>query len=481
MKNYEEGMDKLLTIEKSITGMIELHRLVVELKELESYQQKTIQALQMEEKKYRTFLGSIPLRLFIKDRNSRYLYCSEKYGEDLKIRPEEIVGKTDSDYFPEELAKQYITADKRIIETGGTEDMEGSYISGEQKSIIHVVRTPLRDENGEVTGVLGVFWDITEQKRREEESRKHRATLEELLSNRTAEWKGTQERLEQEIRKKERVEDQLRQTEEKLRIVFESTGIAVAMVGEEDRIISQVNSDFTKLFGLSKEEIEKKKDLTEMVIGDDLKRMKEELLAGGAREEGTPKSQEYRFMDKEGNIKPISMDLASIPGTQTMVACLSDLTEWHRLREALQISEDRHRSLVENANMGIHVIQDGRFKFINPKSIEIFGYSREELDSRPVLEIVHADDREKLELRLMGLEGDGPYQAYSFRIVQKDNTFKWLENKMALIQWEGRPASLHFVSDVTAIKQAIEELCESIKPFRGVTNSVEKIHRLTRE
>ena len=69
MENHEEGIEKLVTIEKTINGMIELHRLVVELKELESQHQKTIEALRASEKKYRTFLENIPLKLFIKDRN----------------------------------------------------------------------------------------------------------------------------------------------------------------------------------------------------------------------------------------------------------------------------------------------------------------------------------------------------------------------------------------------------------------------------
>jgi len=61
MQNQDEGMEKLLTIEKTIIKeMIDLQRLVAELKELEAQNQKIIEALKEGEKKYRTFLGSIP-------------------------------------------------------------------------------------------------------------------------------------------------------------------------------------------------------------------------------------------------------------------------------------------------------------------------------------------------------------------------------------------------------------------------------------
>ena len=100
MEKHEEGMEKLLTIEKTITGMIELHSLVVELKELESKQQRTIEDLQGDVNKYRTFLENIPLRLFIKNMDLSYIYCNQSYADDLKKQPEEIIGKTDRDFFP---------------------------------------------------------------------------------------------------------------------------------------------------------------------------------------------------------------------------------------------------------------------------------------------------------------------------------------------------------------------------------------------
>src|SRR5512136_1816720 len=105
MKNGEEGMEKLLNIEKALTGMMETHKLVVELKELESGQQKMIKTLKESERRYRTFLESIPLRFCVKDKGLLYLYCSEQYARDLKKRPEEIVGKGDGDFFPAEVAE----------------------------------------------------------------------------------------------------------------------------------------------------------------------------------------------------------------------------------------------------------------------------------------------------------------------------------------------------------------------------------------
>ena len=227
--------------------------------------------------------------------------------------------------------------------------------------------------------------------------------------------------------------------------------------------------------GISREEVENKKRLTEFIAEDALERMKEHYFAWRTRGDAAPKSQEYRFIDKQGNTKDILMTMVLIPGTEKIVASLLDITERNRMEKALQRSEERHRSLVESANIAISVIQDGRFKFINPKSIEIFGYSQEELTSQTALEFIHPDDREGFELHLRGLKDGGPLHAYSFKFIRKDGSVRWLENKMALIHWEGKPATLNFINDITVRKQAMEELCNSIEPFRAVVNAMGKI------
>ena len=187
MKGRNSSLEKLSTIEKAIQDMAQLGQQVVELKELETQTQMAMEALQASEKKYRTLVDNIPQKLFMKDRNLVYVFCNESYAKDLKIRPDEISGKVDHDFFSEELADKYLSDDKRIMETGQLEHIEERYVHGGQTFTVHMVKTPIRDEKGEVVGLLCIFWDITEQKRNEEEMRKYREHLEEILSQRIAE------------------------------------------------------------------------------------------------------------------------------------------------------------------------------------------------------------------------------------------------------------------------------------------------------
>ncbi|HXK37320.1 MAG TPA: diguanylate cyclase, partial [Candidatus Paceibacterota bacterium] len=137
-------------------------------------------ALRESEARHRTLLEHLPQKIFLEDRDSVYVTCNENYARDLNIRPDEVTGKTDYDFYPKELAEKYRQDDKRVMESGKTEDIEEEYVQDGQRGYVQTVKTPVTDGNGHTVGVLGVFWDITERKRTEQEAQQQHRMREAL-------------------------------------------------------------------------------------------------------------------------------------------------------------------------------------------------------------------------------------------------------------------------------------------------------------
>lgn len=128
------------------------------------------------------------------------------------------------------------------------------------------------------------------------------------------------------------------------------------------------------------------------------------------------------------------------------------------LNEALRKSEERYKSLIENANEIILVIQDGMIKFVNSKATESFGYSEQEILSIPVFELIHPENREVVRERyLQKIGGDTTATRYVYRMIRKSGQTFWIEISSVLIDWEGRGATLNLITNVTERLNAEEE------------------------
>ena len=111
----------------------------------------------------------------------------------------------------------------------------------------------------------------------------------------------------------------LRESNERYKTVFETTGTATIII-EDDKTISLANSTFEDLSGYSKEELEGKKNWAEFVIEEDLEQMRKYLRDRRDKPGSAPKSYEFRFIDRQGNIKTISLSIEIIPDTKKSVA-----------------------------------------------------------------------------------------------------------------------------------------------------------------
>ena len=138
----------------------------------------------------------------------------------------------------------------------------------------------------------------------------------------------------------------------------------------------------------------------------------------------------------------------------------NDIIERKRIEKALQESEKKYRLLIDTANESVVVAQDGLLKFVNPMTLDLLGVdSEQDLIDRPFAEFIHPDDRNMVVENCRRLVANETVPSrYVFRVVTREGIVKWVEINGALIEWQGKPATLNLLSDITERKLAANEV-----------------------
>ncbi len=133
--------------------------------------------LSEREELYRTLVENLKQFIFMKDEKSRFISANNSFCTLLGKSLEEIIGKNDYDLFSDELANKHQNNDKYVLETGNSIQIIEEYKTEEGTKWFEKVVTPVRDKQGNITSILGIFWDITERITTEEEIAKLQALL----------------------------------------------------------------------------------------------------------------------------------------------------------------------------------------------------------------------------------------------------------------------------------------------------------------
>ncbi|HEX7654124.1 MAG TPA: SpoIIE family protein phosphatase [Verrucomicrobiae bacterium] len=142
-------------------------------------QRHMAEALRHSESLYHSLVETMPQGVFRRDINGRFTFANQTYCNYFGLKQELIIGKTDYDHFPKELADKYWGDDQAIMARGETMVIieETQPKGATEKQYHHVIKTPLKDDQGNVIGLQGMVWDITEKFRAEEQIRRTTAEL----------------------------------------------------------------------------------------------------------------------------------------------------------------------------------------------------------------------------------------------------------------------------------------------------------------
>ena len=254
----------------------------------------------------------------------------------------------------------------------------------------------------------------------------------------------------------------LRDSEARQRALFENANVAIFIADARTAKILDVNNQAVALTGRTREEL----------IGMDRALLHPREEAGyydrQFREhvESGHASSDSVVLKKDGTRiqVQISATVLNIGGRTVIQGLFEDITERKRAEEALRESEEQYRLVVDNANEAITVVQDGLFRFVNPALVSIIGFSERELKVMPFPSIIHPGDRAMVMERYQKrLQGETASNRYTFRVITKAGNTVLVEINSVTITWDGRPAILCLLSDITERRKAEEILMEAVE------------------
>jgi PAS domain S-box-containing protein len=152
-----------------------------------------------------------------------------------------------------------------------------------------------------------------------------------------------------------------------------------------------------------------------------------------------------------------------------------DITRRKRGEEALRHSEERFRMLAESSPVGIYIIQDGLFRYVNRAFTELTGYRKDEIVGRlgPV-EMTHPEDRAEIAERLRRAAAGEPEKGhYEFRGLRKDGSVIYCEVHGRMTEFEGRPAFIGTIVDISERMRAEERIRESEETYRNLFHNAQ--------
>jgi len=254
----------------------------------------------------------------------------------------------------------------------------------------------------------------------------------------------------------------VKESDVRYKTLFESANHAIFLL--KDDTIIELNSRASEMFAGLKEEL----------LGKTPYELSPEFQPDGKKSLDTAKEKiknilngeaqffEWQHKRLDGSFFDAEVSLNSITFNNEIVvlAIVRDITQRKQDESELKQSEAKFRSLVEESLVGVYIIQDGKFPYVNPRMAEIFGYPVEEIiSSKTVNDLTYEDDisiaQENISKRL---SGKIKTIRYTFRGKRKDNSLVDIEVMGSSTVFNGKPAIIGTLLDVTEKKEADKEI-----------------------
>ena len=280
-----------IMIDGTLGGVVAMYTDITALKQAES-------ALRRNERRLRRIIDIVPSLISVKNAEGRFLMANKATAERYGMTVDQLVGRLQSEVHPDRAqVAGYLADDAKVIENGDP---------------LFVRQEPYRTQTGaerwmEVVKVACDIDDFGEP-----------AVF----------------ALATDITERQAVQARLEESERRYRTMFENTGTGTVL-SEADTTLSMVNSEFARMVGYRRDEIEGRMSWTRFIVPEDVERMKGYHYDRRRDPLGAPTQWECGIVDRYGRVKRMLLKVRLIPGTQTSIGSFLDISDRKRAEEAL--------------------------------------------------------------------------------------------------------------------------------------------------
>jgi PAS domain S-box-containing protein len=446
LRHYQTTVTPLRDNKGNITGIAGVGRDITDEKRLREELREKVVLLE-------GLLHTIPSPIFYKSPDGTYLECNRAFERMLGLPKDEIIGHTVYDVTTPERAKMFAQKDKEILSSGEVQQYETDLIHEEYDSNRNVIfhKGLTRNENGEITAIVGIITDITERKAAEKQLEEERQLLQDLMDH------------------------------------FPNP---IYFKDRDSRFI-RVNNNSLEAFDAQPEDMQGKTDfdifpeeIAKVLRADDKKVM----------EENIPQVDKHEKIDLPDG-RTIWMSATKVPRFDDdgnvigLMGISLDITAMKEKEAMQQEKVQQYQTLLNTLSEPIAII-DSQFhiQYMNHKAEELFGYTTQELSDINILEIITEESKKQVRDKVQSRR-KGDVTHYPIDVVQKDGTIEEIHlTASSLFDSEGNTigsyAHLHKPSGnnhefktTTGPDDKIYTICASCKMVQNEEESWDKIEK----
>ncbi|WP_449246602.1 PAS domain S-box protein [Desulfarculus baarsii] len=257
--------------------------------------------------------------------------------------------------------------------------------------------------------------------------------------------------------------------------VLDNLPVGLAVFALDSGLCIYMNDNYGRVVGWPKAELPSVGKILGRLFPDrEERRRRLADVRPGPASDGRQKRQwnNIAVQTRDHGRRYISTMSIAVPDHGVIISTVWDVDSQRRAERALAASEEKYRQLVENAGEAIVIVQDGAVRLANPSAARFFGLPPAELAGQNIAGLIHPDDRAKaLALYAQHQSAAAPPAAGPHRMLRRDLGPGWVESRVAPVEWEGRPAVLACLTDVTEAVQAQESLKERNETLQAMINA----------